>query len=144
MSRYTILALFTASTVLEPVAVTTRLMSPTGNPVVLKVPLIDPALWVGVFIANAVTDVDPRSVPLVLRADTVNVLPGEKPPPVKARGVPEMTWNEVGEMKGALPTHAACMNGVVFSTFAPALTTRFNEPVGRLLSKSWNVPSGRA
>lgn len=75
LSRYTIPALFTASTVLEPVAVTTRLMLPTGNPVVVTVPLNDPGFWV--FAADAVTDVDPRSVPLVLRADTVNVLPGE-------------------------------------------------------------------
>ncbi len=43
-----------------------------------------------------------------------------------------------------MPTHAVCANVVLFNTFGPALTTRFNEPAGRLLPpKSWNVPSGR-
>jgi hypothetical protein len=81
---YTILALFVASTVFVPVVVTTRKIFPTGNPTVLRVPAISP-------VPEAVTDVEPRSIPLVLRADTVNILPGTKLNPVKLNGFPATT-----------------------------------------------------
>jgi len=75
------LALPAPSTAFEPDGVTTSVIEATGKPIVLRVPVNEPAFRVGVLIVADVTDADPSSVPLLLWADTVNTLPGVKPSP---------------------------------------------------------------
>lgn len=87
-------AVLSASTVVDPVNVTTSGIWPIGKPIVLSVPLIDPGP------GPPVTVVDPKSVPLVLRADIVNILPGVNSEPWKAMDVPTITVEGLTLMKG--------------------------------------------